>query len=253
VKRADYSRIAPLFDQNPGRRRQGEPDQFLGERLAVVARRPFVVLDIGCGTGTYLAAQRAAYPYQAIRWLGVDRSPAMLARARPKAPGAPLAVGAAERLPLAGGIADYVVSTFTLHHFEDKGEALDEIRRVSRPGGALRLMNIVPEAMPGWWVYRFFPETREIDAERFWPVDRVRRELELRDWRVDLEVQRMPLRHALRDLLLEAKRRDISQLDVLDDRDYGRGLDRLRAALAAGPGASVDGESAVVLCRAVIG
>ena len=177
----------------------------------------------------------------------------MLAHAKQKAPRAQLVLGRAEQLPYTRDSVDYVVSTFAFHHFEDKHRALDEMRRVARRDAAFRLVTIVPEAMPDWWIYRFFPNARAVDAKRFWPIEELRRELELRGCTVDLQVRRSLRPVSLQDLLRGAERRDASQLDLLDDIDYQHGLEQLRKAVLEDSNATVESQSAVVECHALIG
>jgi ubiquinone/menaquinone biosynthesis C-methylase UbiE len=95
-------------------------------------------LDLGTGTGRDLPLLPAgAAP------VAVDPHPANLAVARRRAPGVPLVVARAEALPFRDGVFDTVVSGLVLCSVEDPGAALAEVRRVLRPGGALRLLEHV--------------------------------------------------------------------------------------------------------------
>ncbi|CAM5420872.1 class I SAM-dependent methyltransferase [Streptomyces californicus] len=94
-----------------------------------------MILDIGCGDGT--AAATAAPLLTGHRLIGVDWSQDALRRARPR-------MGAVVRgelehggLPLADGCADAVLFSEVLEHLVDPDQALDELRRVLRPGGHL--------------------------------------------------------------------------------------------------------------------
>src|SRR5437016_5732498 len=98
MKRTDYETIAGRYDENAIRRRF-PPEEIIEELLGRAPSDGIDVLDVGCGTGNYLAAQRVAYAGRAVRWFGIDPSPAMLARARGKLPGADLRLGRAEELP----------------------------------------------------------------------------------------------------------------------------------------------------------
>jgi ubiquinone/menaquinone biosynthesis C-methylase UbiE len=96
------------------------------------------VLDVGCGTGTTLAAILAAHP--GVRVCGIDLSPQMIAVARERlGDGADVRVADAEHLPLAAGSVDLVTCVDSLHHYPDPGAALREMHRVTRPGGGLVL------------------------------------------------------------------------------------------------------------------
>jgi ubiquinone/menaquinone biosynthesis C-methylase UbiE len=98
------------------------------------------VLDIGSGTGL-LTLELA--PRVQIVW-ALDISPAMCEYLRTKAASAELenvepVVGSAASLPLMEDSVDLVVSNYCFHHLSDpdKVKALEEVRRVLRPGGAL--------------------------------------------------------------------------------------------------------------------
>ncbi len=133
---------------------------------------------------------------------------------------------------------DYVASSFAFHHFSDKERSLDEIRRVLTARGVLCINNIEPAAADRWWLYEFFPEAIAIDAARFWPAPRIGEALQARQFTVDIHLdagaQEIPAAEALAD----AERRVVSQLALLDDAAYARGLALLRKA-ASTAGATV--------------
>lgn len=86
------------------------------------------VLDVPHGTG------RLAPALAGLRWIGLDRSAAMLSEARAAHP-APLVLGALERLPFQDDAFDAVVCCRLLHHLDEERElpaAVRELVRVSR-------------------------------------------------------------------------------------------------------------------------
>jgi ubiquinone/menaquinone biosynthesis C-methylase UbiE len=95
------------------------------------------VLDIGIGSGLNLPF----YARQAREIFGLDPSPPLLARAQSMAPRAQTPVhlleGSAERIPLADHTIDTVVMTWTGCSVPEICAALEEMRRVLRPGGRL--------------------------------------------------------------------------------------------------------------------
>lgn len=151
--RTFYDRVAGVYDQ----RYAYHP--AIGARQALWLSQMFApgtVLDLGCGTGRMLAPLTRA----GFRAVGLDNSPAMLARAWRK--GSPRLVLADARhgLPFAGGSLDLVVSLHaTLVHFAGPGELeglLSEVGRVLAPGGALVAELPHPatypaETAPGSW------------------------------------------------------------------------------------------------------
>ena len=139
--RLDYDTIAEVYDD---RRRDYAADDrltaFLEERgLSPSNTR---VLDVGCGTGKQLAANRGRYPR--ARLVGVDRSAGMLRVARRRAPDVVWVQGDAQRLPLPTAAFDYATNQFSYPHIPDKAAFAAEVFRVLRPGGRMVVTNIDP-------------------------------------------------------------------------------------------------------------
>ena len=104
---------------------------LLGHLPLERARR---VLDLGCGTGGLIPDLRLVAPNATV--VGLDLAEGMLAVAK-RQTGAPLAVAAAEQLPLRAGCADVAVFSFVLHRLPDPVAALSEAAWALRPGGAV--------------------------------------------------------------------------------------------------------------------
>jgi arsenite methyltransferase len=103
------------------------------------------VLDVGSGPG-FLTTEMALEVGPAGRVHGVDPSESMLALARrreraPDAAPVELQVADALALPFAGASLDAVVSTQVLEYVDDVPAALEEARRVLRPGGRLLVLD----------------------------------------------------------------------------------------------------------------
>jgi SAM-dependent methyltransferase len=110
-----------------------------------------VVLDAACGTGrysTYLAER-------GHRVIGVDRSPAMLAKAREKLPESTFRDGDLEALPLASGSVDVAVCALALVHLPEVGRAIAELARVVRPGGRVIISDVHPFLVLLGWQAQF--------------------------------------------------------------------------------------------------
>ena len=136
-----YQRIAPLYDLLDlpfEARRYRKLRPLLFERLS--GR----VLDAGVGTGRNIAY----YPAGAAV-LGIDFSPAMLARAEARRERSPAVVELRQmdvtRLDLADDSFDAAVSSFLFCVLPDEAQApaLRELRRVVRSGGEVRLLDYV--------------------------------------------------------------------------------------------------------------
>ncbi|MEU5979709.1 class I SAM-dependent methyltransferase [Streptomyces sp. NPDC047315] len=110
---------------------------MLAAALGPAAARPAVVLDVGCGDGT--AAATAAPLLAGHRVVGVDWSQDALRRARTRLTDVVRAELGTGALPFKSGAADAVLFSEVIEHLVDPDSALDELRRVLRPGGHLML------------------------------------------------------------------------------------------------------------------
>lgn len=105
------------------------------------------VVDVGCGAGDFACAMSE----RGARVTAIEISEQQLAPARQRIQDErremTLAVGRAEALPLADRSQDIVVFMRSLHHVETQrmGDALREARRVLRPGGAVWVVEPLPE------------------------------------------------------------------------------------------------------------
>lgn len=99
------------------------------------------VLDVGCGSGRFTAAFEAA----GAQVTGVDADPAMLEIARRRT-GAELLHGDGRALPLPDDGFDVAVAV-TLLEFADRAEqVVDELVRVTRPGGRIAVATLNPRS-----------------------------------------------------------------------------------------------------------
>lgn len=118
-------------------------------------RRPFRVLDVGCGTGLFASHLREAFP--SARVWGVDLVPGMLAKGRDRwrrlAEHVTPVQGDSERLPFADGAFDLITCANSFHHYPHQDRAVAEMHRVLRPGGRLMLVDGYRDAPWGWFIY----------------------------------------------------------------------------------------------------
>ncbi len=89
-----------------------------------------MVVDVGCGNGTFLRHLRSHRPDLAL--LGLDIAPGILADV-PR----PVVVADAQALPLPDHSADAVLAMHMLYHVPDIDTAIDEADRALKPGGVL--------------------------------------------------------------------------------------------------------------------
>src|SRR3954467_14054055 len=115
---------------------------FIGERAlrGFAAREGEVVLDLGTGIGAMVAQLLRHYP--GIRVVGLDRQRSALQTAQANHPEAIYVVGDAMDLPFPDGAFDHVHGSWIIEHVPDPVVALREVRRVLKPSGTCRLLEV---------------------------------------------------------------------------------------------------------------
>lgn len=132
-----FERVAPQYDRLTRLLSFGMDDRWKAGLLTLLKEehRDGSVLDLATGTGAFpLLLRREGHRGPIV---GVDRSRAMLRRARPKCRGADIRFVEADlnALPFAPESFDVIVMGYGLRYLDDLPRAMDSVHRVLRPGG----------------------------------------------------------------------------------------------------------------------
>jgi ubiquinone/menaquinone biosynthesis C-methylase UbiE len=243
MRSANYDAIASRYD------RRYALHEYAGVRdtlLNFVGSAPVrsAILEVGCGTGHWLSVVSAGLPDDAAdarRLAGVEPSAQMIGRAKTTAPAARLVRALAEQLPWVDATFDRVFCVNALHHFTDRRRFFAEARRLLKPGGSVLTIGKDPHAeRDAWWVYDYFPETVDIDRERFARVRTLRGELTAAgfDWAESVECDEIVASLGATEALATGvvDRAYTSQLAVLSHEEFEAGAARSRAANDAAGG-----------------
>ena len=182
-----YALIAQHYDE------QLNPLLALEERI-VSPLLPSVadkcVLDVGCGTGRWLAKLARQGPREL--W-GVDASPAMLRVAAAKlGDAAVLSLAQGTDLPIASGTIDVVICSFVASYIEDMAAFAREVRRVCRAGATVLLTDLHPDTTQklGW--KRSFRTGEQEVVLKTWSHSREKLVAAFRDEAFEIEFELQP-------------------------------------------------------------
>jgi demethylmenaquinone methyltransferase / 2-methoxy-6-polyprenyl-1,4-benzoquinol methylase len=150
--RTMFDRIAPVYDAMNRTMTAGLDRRWRRLTAEAVVRPDDRVLDACCGTGDLAVAAARARG----RVTGLDFSERMLERARRKAPELEWVRGDLLALRLPDGSFDAATVGFGVRNVENLDQALNELRRVLRPGGRLGVLEITRPRGPLALFYRFW-------------------------------------------------------------------------------------------------
>ncbi len=191
------------------------------------------ILEIGCGTGNYLAALSRLLPG---RGFGLDRSAGMLDQAgRRQLPVCQAQAGMP--LPFQAGRFGLVFSVDFIHYLQPDELVFyfEEIRRVLRPGGVSITATDSDDDIQQRTMSIYFPETVAIERQRYHPIERIQGAQRTAGFaQVDnTHSQRSyPIDETT---LARFQHKAFSALHYLAEPAFRRGLQRLEADMRRGP------------------
>jgi ubiquinone/menaquinone biosynthesis C-methylase UbiE len=122
-----------------------------------VPDRSLRLLDIGCGTGTFVAM--LGQTNLPVHPMGLDMAERMCRLAHEKAAQVNLAdrvhfiTGDSEHLPFPNNSFDVVTCSNSFHHYPHQNTVLGEIRRILRPGGRVMVLDGFRDNVIGWLIF----------------------------------------------------------------------------------------------------
>jgi ubiquinone/menaquinone biosynthesis C-methylase UbiE len=225
--RVDYDQIATSYNLRYGALQyEGVASALLSLARAGPAEQ---ILEVGCGTGHWLAQLQALSPYV----YGLDSSTRMLQQTHPELRDR-LVCGEAGHLPFGEAVFDLIFCMNAFHHFADKRELITGAAQTLRPGGTLAIIGMDPHTgQDHWSLYHYFQETREADLARYPSAESIK------NWMTEaslVDVISGIAEHTVRSVtgaeVLQSpflQKGGTSQLALLTEESYAAGLERIRA------------------------
>jgi ubiquinone/menaquinone biosynthesis C-methylase UbiE len=140
-----YDLWSVSYDNQPGNLMLALDEIIFTTLLNETSLAGKVIVDIGCGTGRHWKKIMDQKPE---RLTGYDVSTGMLEKLKEKFPLAETFVANTNDLPeQADHSCDIIVSTLTVAHIENIGEAFKEWNRILKPGGEMIITDYHPEAL----------------------------------------------------------------------------------------------------------
>lgn len=139
-----------------------QPDPVIAEQIHRALGNAKTVLNVGAGAGSYEPTH--------CEVTAVEPSASMRAQ-RP--PHLSIAIDAvAEDLPFENDSFDASMACVTVHQWSDLEAGLAEMRRVTK--GPVVLLICDPAVMMEYWLSDYIPEVREVEAQRFPSIERIK-------------------------------------------------------------------------------
>lgn len=241
-QRVNYDAIAHLYDE-PIRDHAVDENlrQFLAERpsLNPIHLR---ILDMGCGTGKQLAANRPQFPKAVMA--GLDLFAGMLHQAQKRSRAVSWVQGDNTAVPFATHSFHYITNQFSYPHVQDKPQFIAETYRLLQPDGRFVMTNIDPWTMPGWAIYRYFPAAFTLDQKDFLPVETFTQLLHEAGY-INIQFTRqhriMP-EPLVQFLAYASDRHRTSEFLAISDIDYESGIEQIKRDLAQNDSQIIESE-----------
>jgi ubiquinone/menaquinone biosynthesis C-methylase UbiE len=226
-EKIDYSQISMTYDFYK-KRHIIERDELINA-IYTENGKQITVLDLSCGTGNYLKTQISYFPKSDynIQWTGIDKSKAMLNKAKEKAINADLIIGEAEDMPIENCQINFIKNRFSFQHYNEKEKSVFEMHRVLKIGGRLNMLIRNLEYTQKSWVNKFFPSSAGFDKNNFPDTFDLLNLFEAAGFKVSFTIKINIQKNYFSDIIEIAQNRAMSQLYTLDDNEYETGINNM--------------------------
>ncbi|MFH1194229.1 MAG: class I SAM-dependent methyltransferase [bacterium] len=166
MNKVDYSQIAPTYNERYKVSHLPGLTKFLTNLL--IERRPFRILETGCGTGHWLNIAKNFCP----EIFGADASIEMLKESTKINRNLNHLCADADNLPLRENYFDLIMCINSFHFYKQKNEFIKNAFRLLRSNGIFFIAELDPfHQAHDWYIYKYFPGTYEYDLERYLPTN----------------------------------------------------------------------------------
>ena len=223
----EYDRLAEAY----GRYRKCHPSVLRDIVTSGALTKESRVLEIGAGTGSYVAALSGLV---GCACAAVEPSDGMRAIAATNAASADVRAGCAEALPFDAESFDCAFCVNVVHHVTDRPAFFREAFRVLRPDGSLCVVTESHDMIRKRFILsEYFPETADVDVARYSRIADLRTMADaagFTEWHETIANAAVTVESAD---AYEAKA--FSCLHLIPQAAFEVGLRRLKAALRRGP------------------
>ncbi len=223
----DYDKFAARYARNRQVNDAVLTDLFATSRITNAAR----VLEVGCGTGNYIAAIAERVGCQC--W-AVEPSDNMRAAAQQKTRGhVTLVTAVAEEMAFPENFFDLIFSVDVIHHLSNRTAHFAHAQAQLRPSGYFCIVTdseeIIRTREP---LSRYFPETVEVELQRYPQVPLLKEELRDAGF-TEIADRITELPYQVRDIRPYTEK-VFSALHLISGDSFARGIARMQTDLASG-------------------
>lgn len=223
----DFDLLADEYIQH--RKVQPEVLELL---ISLCEPRPdYRVLEVGCGTGNYISAVRAA---TGCACWGIDPSLQMLDKARQNTMGVDLRAGRGEQMEFPDDFFDLVFSVDVIHHMQDRPRYFREAYRVLAPGGMICTVTESSSMIRSRKPFAiYYPETVSVDLQRYPSREAMKGMMDAAGF-ADIRSKSVKFSFLYADIQ-DFRDKAYSCLHLISEEGFRRGLERMEQDLKKGP------------------